>query len=70
LLIGALSKEGAKRPYVKHQTHEKVTSIADKAIKGIESLDLEGLGDNKEEVEAKLKQLLAAIQNKLGTTAG
>lgn len=67
LLVGALSKEGTKRPYVKHQAHEKVTTIADKAIKGIQELNLDNLGDNKEEVETKLRELLAAIQNKLGT---
>lgn len=66
MLIGALSKEGNKRPYVKHQAHEKVTTMADKAIKGIQELNLDNLGDNKEEVETKLKQLLAAIQDKLG----
>jgi len=70
ILIGALSKEGTKRPYVKHQAHEKVTTIADKAIKGIQGLNLDILGDNKEEVETKLRQLLAAIQDKLGTTLG
>jgi ParB family transcriptional regulator, chromosome partitioning protein len=70
MLIGALSKEGAKRPYVKHQAYEKVTTIADKAIKGIQDLNLGNLGDNKEEVETKLRQLLAAIQDKLGTTVG
>ncbi len=70
MLLGALSKEGTKRQYVKHQAHEKVTTMADKAIKGIQGLDLDNLGDNKEEVETKLRQLLAAIQDKLGTTAG
>jgi ParB family chromosome partitioning protein len=70
ILIGALSKEGIKRPYVKHQAHEKVTTMADKAIKGIQELNLDNLGENKEEVETKLRQLLAAIQDKLGTTIG
>lgn len=70
LLIGALSKEGTKRPYVKHQAHEKVTTMADKAIKGIQELNLDNLGDNKEEVETKLRQLLAAIQDKLGSAVG
>jgi len=44
--------------------------MADKAIKGIQELNLDNLGDNKEEVETKLRQLLAAIQDKLGTTIG
>lgn len=70
MLIGALSKEGTKRPYVKHQAHEKITTMADKAIKGIQDLDLDKLGDNKEEVETKLRQLLAMIQDKLGATVG
>ena len=70
MLVGALSKEGAKRPYVKHQAHEKVTTIADKAIKGIQELNLDDLGDKKEEVETKLRQLLAAIQDKLASAVG
>ncbi|OGO77215.1 MAG: chromosome partitioning protein ParB [Clostridiales bacterium GWB2_37_7] len=70
MLVGALSKEGTKRSYVKHQAHEKVTTMADKAIKGIHELNLDNLGDNKEEVETKLRQLLAAIQDKLGTATG
>jgi len=69
MLVGALSKEGTKRPYVKHQAYEKVTTMADKAIKGIQDLNLDNLGDNKEGVETKLRQLLAALQEKLGTTA-
>ena len=70
VLIGALSKEGTKRPYVKHRAHVKVTTMADKAIKGIQELNLDDLGDSKEEVETKLRQLLAAIQDKLGVTVG
>jgi len=69
MLIASISKEGTKRPYVRQAAYQKVTSIADRAIKGIQDVNLDNLGDSKEEVETKLRELLAVIQNKLDSTA-
>ena len=68
LLLVSLSKEDTKRPYVKSPSYKKTVDISDKAIKTIQAIDLGSLGDNKEEVEAKLRELLEAIQNKLNST--
>ena len=68
VLLASLSKVDTKRPYVKNPTYKKTVDISDKAIKAIQTIDLGSLGDNKEEVEAKLRELLEAIQNKLDST--
>ena len=46
-----------------------VTTFTATAIKGIQEIDLDKLGDNKADVEDQLRQLLAAIQDKLGKIA-
>ena len=66
LLVKSLSKDGARKPYVKKDDYKKVSTITTNAIKGIQSIDLDKLGDNKTDVEDQLRQLLAAIQDKLG----
>lgn len=68
VLLASLSKVDTKRPYVKSPSYKKTVDISDKAIKAIQTIDLSSLGDNKEEVEAKLRELLEAIQNKLDST--
>jgi ParB family chromosome partitioning protein len=57
VLLASLSKVDTKRPYVKSPSYKKVVDISDKAIKAIQTIDLGSLGDNKEEVEAKLREL-------------
>jgi ParB family transcriptional regulator, chromosome partitioning protein len=69
ILIAALSKDGTKRPYVKQDNYQKVSTITANAIKGIQSIDLDKLGDNKADMEDKLRQLLTAIQDKLSMIA-
>ena len=68
-LIEALSKDSARKPYIKQDTYKKASTITATAIKGIQSIDLDKLGDNKVDVEEQLRQLLAAIQDKLSMTA-
>ena len=68
-LIDSLSKDGARKTYVKQDTYKKVTTITATAIKGILSIDLDKLGDNKADVEDQLRQLLTAIQDKLSLIA-
>jgi ParB family chromosome partitioning protein len=69
-LLASLTKEGKEIKRPRHPAHQKAVAVSDKAIKLIEKIDLNDLGDNKEEVEAKLRELLTAIQNKLDSTAG
>ena len=69
LLIETLSKGGARKPYVKRDDYKKVSTITATAIKGIQSIDLDKLGDHKATVEDQLRRLLAAIQDKLGVIA-
>jgi len=69
-LLASSSKEGKEIKRPRHPAYQKAVAASDKAIKIIEKMDLNGLGDNKEEVETKLRELLTAIQNKLDSTAG
>ena len=69
VLLASLSKVDTKRPYVKSPSYKKTVDISDKAIKAIQTIDLGSLGENKVEVEAKLRELLVAIQDKLDSTA-
>ena len=57
---------GKTRP--KLPTYQKAVAVSDKAIKLIEKISLDDLENNKEGVETKLRELLAAIQNKLDNT--
>jgi len=68
VLLASLSKVDTKRQYVKSPSYKKTVDISDKALKAIQTIDLGSLGENKEEVEAKLRELLAALQNKLNST--
>lgn len=49
--------------------YKKTIDATEKTLKCIKDIDLETLGENRESVVAKLQELLAEIQNKLGTTA-
>jgi len=69
-LLASSSKEGKEIKRPRHPVYQKAVAVSDKAIKLIDKIDLNDLGDNKEEVEIKLKELSAAIQNKLDSTAG
>ena len=68
-LIDSLSKDGARKPYEKRDDYKKVSTITVTAIKGIQGIDLDKLGDHKADVEDQLRQLLAAIQDKLSMIA-
>jgi ParB family transcriptional regulator, chromosome partitioning protein len=68
-LIDSLAKGGARKPYEKRDDYKKVSTITATAIKGIQSIDLGKLGDNKADVEDQLRQLLTAIQDKLSMIA-
>ena len=69
-LVASLSKKGKEIKRPRHPAYQKAVSVSDRAIKVIEKIDLNDLGDNKIEVETKLRELLAAIQNKLDSTTG
>ena len=68
VLLASLSKVDTKRQYLKNPTYKKTVDISDKAIKAIQTIDLGSLGDNRDEVEGKLRELLEAIRNKLDST--
>ena len=68
-LMAALSapKKDIKRPRL--TAYKKAFVSSDKALKSIKDIDLDTLGDNRETMVTKLQELLAEIQNKLGTPA-
>ena len=68
-LIASLAKQGesVKRP--RHPAHIRAIATTDRTIKCIKDINLDSLGRDRAGVEAKLRELLAEIQTKLGTTA-
>lgn len=69
VLVASLSapKKDIKRPRL--STSKKAITATDNTLKCIKGIDLNTLGDDREQVVAKLQELLIEIQNKLDTIA-
>lgn len=69
-LIAKLSRAGEKRTRTRHPATKKVIAATETTLKYLNDIDLESLGQDKEEVVAKLQDLLVTIRNKFGILGG